>query len=121
MGKYLVKKTKTGYNFALLAGNNLTIGTSEVYSSKASCLNGVKSIKNVAGPAKIEDQTLLKPVAQKKPKFEIYFDKKKEYRFRLVASNGENVLASEGYKSKSSCKKGIASVKKNAKSNVEEI
>lgn len=121
MGKYVVKKTKTGYNFALLAANNLTIGTSEVYSSKASCLNGIKSIKTIAGSAKIEDQTLLKPVAQKKPKFEIYYDKKKEFRFRLVASNGENVLASEGYKSKASCKKGIASVKKNAKSDVEDL
>lgn len=121
MGKYVVKKTKTGFNFALVAGNNQTIGTSEVYSSKSSCLNGVKSIKNFASKAKIEDNTLLKPVPQKKPKFEIYFDKAKDYRFRLVASNGENVLASEGYKSKSSCKKGIASVIKNSKSDVEEI
>ena len=50
-------------------------------------------------------------------KFEIYKDKKGEFRFRLKASNGENILASEGYKSKSSCKNGIDCVKKNAKVN----
>lgn len=48
--------------------------------------------------------------------FEIYKDKAGEFRFRLKASNGEIVLASEGYKAKASCKKGIESVKKNAQS-----
>ena len=47
-------------------------------------------------------------------KFEIYKDKAGEFRFRLKAANGENILASEGYKAKDSCKKGIASVQKNA-------
>jgi len=46
-------------------------------------------------------------------KFEIYKDKAGEFRFRLKAGNGEIVLASEGYKSKSSAKNGIASVQKN--------
>lgn len=46
-------------------------------------------------------------------KFEIYKDKKGDYRFRLKASNGENILASEGYKSKTNAKNGIASVQKN--------
>lgn len=47
-------------------------------------------------------------------KFEIYQDKAGEYRFRLKASNGQNILASEGYKAKSGCTNGIESVKKNA-------
>lgn len=47
-------------------------------------------------------------------KFEIYSDKAGEYRFRLKAGNGENILASEGYKQKASATKGIESVKKNA-------
>lgn len=46
--------------------------------------------------------------------FEIYKDKAGEYRFRLKASNGQNILASEGYKVKSGCINGIESVKKNA-------
>lgn len=47
-------------------------------------------------------------------KFEIYKDKKGEFRFRLKASNGQIILASEGYKTKQSCKNGITSVMKNA-------
>ncbi len=47
-------------------------------------------------------------------KFEMYTDKRREFRFRLKASNGQNILASEGYKTKSSCENGINSVKINA-------
>ena len=46
-------------------------------------------------------------------KFECYTDKAGEFRFRLKASNGNNILSSEGYKSKSGCANGIESVKKN--------
>lgn len=46
-------------------------------------------------------------------KFECYKDKAGEFRFRLKAGNGENILSSEGYKTKASCKNGIASVQKN--------
>ena len=48
-------------------------------------------------------------------KFECYLDKASEHRFRLKAGNGETILASEGYKSKSSCTNGIESVQKNCK------
>ena len=47
-------------------------------------------------------------------KFELYKDNAGEYRFRLLAGNGQNILASEGYTSKSSCENGIDSVKGNA-------
>lgn len=47
-------------------------------------------------------------------KFEIYTDKAGEFRFRLKASNGQAILASEGYKTKPSCVNGVESVKKNA-------
>ena len=47
-------------------------------------------------------------------KFECYKDKAGEFRFRLKASNGNTILASEGYKSKSGCTNGIESVRKNA-------
>lgn len=47
-------------------------------------------------------------------KFELYTDNAGEFRFRLKAGNGENILASEGYKQKASAENGIASVKKNA-------
>lgn len=47
-------------------------------------------------------------------KFEVYKDKAGEFRFRLKAGNGENILGSEGYKAKASCMKGIESVRKNS-------
>ena len=48
-------------------------------------------------------------------KFELYTDAKGEFRWRLVASNGQTIATGgEGYKSKESAKAGIESVKKNA-------
>ncbi len=47
-------------------------------------------------------------------KFEIYKDKRGEFRFRLKAGNGQTILASEGYAAKSGCNNGIESVRKNS-------
>ena len=47
-------------------------------------------------------------------KFEIYKDKRGEFRFRLKARNGQTILASEGYSSKSGCDNGNESVRKNS-------
>ena len=47
-------------------------------------------------------------------KFEVYKDKKGEYRFRLKAANGQVIATGEGYSSKDGCMNGIESVKKNA-------
>ena len=46
--------------------------------------------------------------------YEIFKDKKGEHRFRLKAGNGQTILASEGYSSRSACENGIASVQKNS-------
>ena len=47
-------------------------------------------------------------------KFEIYqSEKNQEYYFRLKAGNGEIILSSQGYSSKSSAENGVESVKKN--------
>lgn len=47
-------------------------------------------------------------------KFEIYLDGDDQWRFRLKASNGRIIAASEGYKEKRSCISGVMSVKKHA-------
>lgn len=47
-------------------------------------------------------------------KFEIYKDKREEFRFRLKATNGQTILTGEGYAAKSGCENGIASVQKNS-------
>ena len=48
------------------------------------------------------------------PWFEMYTDAAGKFRFRLKAANGETIAVSEAYESKSGCKNGIESVKKNA-------
>ena len=55
MGKFVVKETKTGTKFDLKAGNGEVIATSEVYSSKAACLNGIESVKKNAPVAEITE------------------------------------------------------------------
>jgi uncharacterized protein YegP (UPF0339 family) len=47
-------------------------------------------------------------------KFELYQDKRGEFRFRLKASNGQTIATSEGYKAKKSALNGIESIRKNA-------
>jgi len=47
-------------------------------------------------------------------KFEVYKDKKNEFRFRLKAANGEVIAVGESYPDKKSVLKGIASIQKNA-------
>ena len=114
MGKFVIKQTATGYNFHLKAGNCETIGTSEVYTTLAACKNGVESVIKNAANANVEDQTVENFEVCKHPKFEIYEDKAGEFRFRLKATNGEPILASEGYTTKAGCKNGVESVIKNA-------
>ena len=113
MGKFVVKETATGFKFDLKAGNGEVIATSEVYTTKAACLNGIESVKACC-VGDVEDQTVENVVPVKHPKYELYTDKAGEFRFRLKAKNGEIIATSEGYKTKASCENGIESVKKNA-------
>jgi uncharacterized protein YegP (UPF0339 family) len=46
-------------------------------------------------------------------KFELY-KSGDQFRYRLKATNGQNILSGEAYTTKQGCKDGIASVKKNA-------
>ena len=118
MGKYLIKKTKTGIKFDLKAGNGEVIATSEVYTTEKACRAGIASVQRNAPAAGIENQTEEGFEKQKHPKFEVYTDKKGEYRFRLKATNGQIIAVSEGYKAISGCLNGIESVKKNAESEI---
>lgn len=47
-------------------------------------------------------------------KFELWKDKKGEWRWNLKARNGQVIAVSEGYTSKSGAKNGIMSVRLNA-------
>ena len=115
MGKFVIKKTNTGYTFSLKAGNGEVICTGgEGFNTLASCQNSIESVRKSAAAANIEDQTTEGFEKQIHPKFEIYLDKKGEFRFRLKARNGEPIAASEGYTAKAGCKNGIESVIRNA-------
>lgn len=114
MGYFAFKKTNSGFKFNLVAGNHEIIATSEVYKSETSCKKGIASVRRNAPAANLEDKTAEPVVTARCPKFEIYTDKAGEFRFRLKATNGQIIAASEGYKSKNSCLNGIESVRKNA-------
>ena len=112
--KFVVKKTNTGYNFLLIASNGQPVGSSQVYKTLKSAQAGCESVRKASENAPIEDTTAKEVVEEKNPKFVIYTDKAGEFRFRLQAKNGENVLASEGYTTLAACKNGCASVAKHA-------
>ena len=114
MGKFVIRKTATGFKFDLKAANGQTVATSEVYETEAACRRGAESVRKNAQAAKLEDQTAGDTQTVTNPKFELFQDKAGDYRFRLKARNGEIIAASEGYTTKASCLNGIESVRKNA-------
>ena len=114
MGKFVVKVVSSGYKFDLKATNGQVIASSEVYKSKGACLKGLESVRKNAPVANLENQTVEGYETAKNPKFEIYVDKSKEFRFRLTAKNGEIIATSEGYKAMESCQNGVESVRKNS-------
>ena len=56
MGKFVIKKTDAGYHFVLKAGNGEVIATSQVYTSKESCKNGIESVKENAPSADVVEE-----------------------------------------------------------------
>ena len=114
MSKFVVRAVPSGVKFDLKASNGQVIATSEVYDTKAACLNGVESVKKNAAAAKVEDQTVTGFETLTNPKFELFADKAGQFRFRLTARNGQIIAVSESYTTKAACENGIESVQKNA-------
>ncbi|HEV2760076.1 MAG TPA: YegP family protein [Acidimicrobiales bacterium] len=57
-GKFVVKKGTTGkFRFSLLSTNGQVVASSEAYNTKAAAMGGIRSVKNLAADAQIEDQT----------------------------------------------------------------
>ena len=118
-GKYQLYKDKAGkYRFRLVAENGRTIASGEAYERRASCINGIESVKKNSGSS-IEDTTIDSPKIPF-PKYQILLDKAGEYRFNLNASNGEVIASSEGYSSKDGCLNGINSLRRIANSEIED-
>lgn len=110
MGRFVIKPTSDGrFMFNLIANNNRVICTSQVYASVANCRVGAESIRKNSAVG-VEDQTVEGFEALKNPKYEVFTDAGGKYRFRLKASNGEIIAASQAYASRRSCMKGVKSV-----------
>ena len=95
------------FRFRLKADNGKTILSSEGYSSKASCLNGIESVKkNASDPkrfAKTKTPTNM-------------------FRFTMTAANNQVIGTSQNYKSESGRDNGIESVTRNAgKAEIKEV
>lgn len=58
----IFKDSKGEFRFRLIAPNGKTIATSEGYTSRAACLNGIESVKGNAPRARVED---VKEVSKK--------------------------------------------------------
>lgn len=99
-GKFEIYEDKAGeFRFRLKAGNGEIILASEGYKQKASCENGVESVKkNAPDDARYE----RKETKSGKP------------MFNLKATNGQVIGTSESYSSEAARDNGIESVKKNA-------
>ena len=102
MGKFVTSKRTNGeFQFNLKADNGQVILTSEGYTTRAACENGIDSVRKNS-----PDDTR--------------YDRKKstndKHYFNLKSSNGQIIGTSEMYESSSAMENGIASVKKNAPS-----
>jgi len=118
--KYQVYQDVNGkYRFRLRAENNKIVAVSQGYDQHTSCMNGVKSVQNNCNAA-IEDMT-IKEEGIPNPKYQVFSDITSEYRFRLIASNGEIIAASEGYQTKEGCLNGIAAVKSSCNAEIEDL
>jgi uncharacterized protein YegP (UPF0339 family) len=99
-GKFEIYKDKAGeHRFRLKAGNGEIIMSSQGYSSKDGCMNGVDSVKRNAG-----NPDRFKKTTTDSGKF----------RFCLCASNGQTIGTSQSYKSESGRDNGIGSVGRSA-------
>ncbi|MBB5439258.1 hypothetical protein HDC92_002945 [Pedobacter sp. AK017] len=100
MGKFEITTRKNGeFQFNLKAGNGQVILSSEGYTTKSACNNGIESVrKNSQDDNKFDRKTS----SNGKP------------YFNLKASNGQVIGNSEMYESDTSRENGIESVKKNA-------
>ncbi|MCF2652010.1 YegP family protein [Anaeromassilibacillus senegalensis] len=117
MGKFVIRKTETGLVFHLKARNGQTVAVSQIYASMEACRKGIESVIRHAAQAAVEDQTVRRFEPEKHPKFEIYKDRAGQFRFRLVASNGQNIVAGAGYSTKENCRKGIESLRRQCAQN----
>lgn len=95
------------FRFRLKADNGQIILSSEGYTSKAACMNGIESVKkNSSDPKRFTKTTTPSNM----------------FRFSLTAANSQIIGTSQNYKSESGRDNGVESVKRNAgKAEIKEV
>lgn len=106
MFEIYVSEKNGEFYFRLKARNGEVILTSQGYKAKASCLNGIESVKKNSA---------------NEERFEIKEAKDGRLFFNLKATNGQIIGSSQMYKSESGMKNGIASVQKNASGEIKDL
>jgi uncharacterized protein YegP (UPF0339 family) len=103
MGKFEVYQSgaKKEYRFRLKADNGQIILSSEGYTTKDSCLNGIESVKKNSADLKRFNKTKTSS---------------NQFRFSLTAANNQIIGTSENYQNESGRDNGIDSVRRNAPS-----
>lgn len=100
MGKFVITKRSNGeFQFNLKANNGQPILTSEGYTTKSACENGIESVRRNS---------------QDDNKFDLKTSSNGKPYFNLKATNGQIIGTSEMYESTAARDNGIASVKSNA-------
>jgi hypothetical protein len=100
MGKFVITtRSNDEFQFNLKADNGQTILSSEGYTTKAGCLNGVESVKKNS---------------QESDNFERKVASNGNHFFNLKAGNGQVIDTSQMYESEKGMVNGLASVIKNA-------
>jgi len=100
MGKFEIKTDKSGkHRFNLKSSNGQVILSSQGYSAKSGCDNGIDSVRKNSQDDSMFDRCTAKDGSP---------------YFCLKSSNGQVIGNSEMYSSVAAMENGIASVKKNA-------
>ena len=100
MSKFEIYTDKAGeFRFRLKASNGQAILSSQGYKAKASCKNGIESVRKNS-----QNDDLFERMESKSGKF----------HFNLKSANSQVIGTSQMYASKSSMENGVDSVRKNA-------
>lgn len=96
------------FYFVLKALNHEVIGVSEMYVSKSNAERGAETVDRL-----VTELNRYEAAELGGANFDLFRAENDDYYFNLKAKNGEIVLTSEGYTSKSGALNGIESVREN--------
>ena len=114
MGKFVLKKTASRFSFVLEDEQGAVIATSGMYTSEDACRKGIASVQKNAPAARVEDLTREDAPPCRHPKFQIFRDQAGQLRFRLKATNGQEIAEGGQYADMTGCLAGIEAVRRNA-------